>query len=89
MVEHIPQPMYEELSERLLDALLETKEGGNVPSSLAKALLHQAQREQLASDIGLSILLEALALADLEKVVAILDEFKLEKVKLGLKSLID
>ena len=78
--------MYEKLSERLLDALLEVNKGENVPASLAKTVLYYAQREQLASDTGLMNLLKALRLADLESAVAILDEFGLKEVKLALMS---
>lgn len=86
LVKQIPRPMYEMLSERFLDALLEAKEGGKVPSSLAKTVLYYAQRERLASDAGLISLLRALVLADPEKTIAILDEFGLEEVKLALSS---
>jgi hypothetical protein len=86
LVKQIPRPMYEMLSERFLDALLEAKEGGNVPSSLAKTILYYAQRERLASDAGLISLLSALVLADPERAVAILDELGLEEVKLTLSS---
>jgi hypothetical protein len=87
LVKQIPRPMYEMLSERLLDALLEAKEGGNVPSSLAKTILYYAQREQLGSEAGLSNLLKALSLADLEKAVSILEEFGIKKAKIALMSI--
>lgn len=87
LVKQIPRPMYEMLSERLLDALLEAKEGGNVPSSLAKTILYYAQREQLASEAGLSNLLKALSQADLESAVSILEEFGIKKAKIALKSI--
>ena len=86
LVKQIPRPMYEMLSEKLLDALLEAKDGDKVPSSLAKTILYYAQRDQLASDAGLINLLKALALADQEKADAILDDFGLEDVKLALRS---
>lgn len=86
LIKKVPRPMYEKLSERLLDALLEAEEGGNVPSSLAKTVLYYAQREQLASDAGLINLLKALTLADLESAVAILEESGLKEAKLALMS---
>ena len=86
LVKQIPRPMHEMLSERILDALLEAKEGGSVPSSLAKTVLYYAQREQLASDAGLANLLKALTLADMESAITILEEFGLKEAKLALMS---
>jgi hypothetical protein len=86
LVKSIPRPMYSLLSERLLDALLEAKDGGNVPSSLAKTILYYAQRDRLASDAGLINLLNALDMADPQKVTEILDEFGFEEEKLKLSS---
>jgi hypothetical protein len=82
LVKEIPTSKHKELFERLLDALLEAKEGGRVPSSLAKTILYYAQREQLEIEAGLTSLLEALTIADPEGVAAIKEEFGLEgKVK--------
>jgi len=52
LVKQIPRPMYTKLSERLLDALLEASDGGDVPSSLAKTILYYAQRDSLAGEAG-------------------------------------
>jgi len=86
LVKRIPRSMYEMLSERLLDALLEAKDGGKVPSSLAKTILYYAQRDRLASDAGLINLLKAVNMIEPERAAAILDEFGLKEVKLALKS---
>ena len=40
LVKSIPRPMREGLSENLMDILLEAKDGGNVPSSVAKTILY-------------------------------------------------
>jgi len=87
LVKRIPRPMYTLLSERLLDALLEAKDGGNVPSSLAKTILYYAQRDRLASDAGLINLLRALNMADSPKVITILDELGLEEIKQAMSSI--
>ena len=86
IVEEIPRPMYVKLSEKILDALLEAKDGGNVPSSLAKTVLYYAQREQLSSVAGLTNLLNALSLADPDKAVEILEEFGLEDASIALRA---
>ena len=77
IVGQIPPSKFEALSDRLLDALLEAKEGGKVPSSLAKAILSHSKREQLAGEAGLTNLLEALSVADPEAYAAIRSEFGL------------
>ncbi|MFQ6052721.1 MAG: hypothetical protein ACE5OO_00635 [Candidatus Bathyarchaeia archaeon] len=66
-----------------MDALLEAKEGGNVPSSKARALLYHGMRGSLASEEGLVTLLEALAAADPQRAAAILGELDLEGVELA------
>ncbi len=86
IVEKIPRPMYVKLSEELLDALLEAKDGGNVPASLAKTVLYYAQRERLSSVVGLTYLLNALSLADPDKAVNILEEFGLEDANIVLRT---
>ncbi len=84
LVKKIPRPMYEMLSERLLDALLEANKGENVPSSLARTVLYYAQRERLSSVAGLTNLLNALFLADPEKAVTLLAEFGLDKAEISM-----
>lgn len=85
LVKKIPSSMYEMLSDKLMDALLEAKEGGNVPSSLAKAILYHSMRGQLTSEAGLVNLLESLAEADRERAVTLLEEFGLKEVTLALR----
>ncbi|RLI09652.1 hypothetical protein DRO42_03715 [Candidatus Bathyarchaeota archaeon] len=85
LVKRIPHAMYERLSEKLMDVLLEAKGGGDVPSSLAKTILYYWQRDQLASEAGLVNLLQAVEIADPEGATAVLDEFGLEEVKLALR----
>ena len=65
------------LSVKLTDVLLEAKEGAAVSSSLAKAILHKWQGDQLSSDEGLKYLLKAAMKADEERFKAILDEMSL------------
>jgi len=47
-VKSIPATMRELLAERLVDVMLEAKDGSRVPSSLAKTILFYWQREQLS-----------------------------------------
>lgn len=84
MVKSVPRPMREGLSENLMDILLEAKDGGDVPTSLAKTILYYWQRDQLASEAGLTNLLRAVAEADPIKTAAVLDDFGLEEIKLAI-----
>lgn len=83
LIKQISKSMYEKLSDKFMDALLEAKEGGKVSSPLAKTILYHSMRDQLASEAGLVNLLEALAVADPQRAVAILEEFGLEDVELA------
>ena len=83
LVKSVPRPMREGLSENLMDILLEAK-GGDVPTSLAKTILYYWQRDQLASEAGLTNLLRAVTEADPIKTAAVLDDFGLEEIKLAI-----
>jgi hypothetical protein len=85
LIKKIPTSKYEMLAERFMDALLEAKEGGNVPSSLVKAILYYSAQDHLASETSLVTLLEALASVDPQLTVSILEEFGLEEVDLPQK----
>ncbi|MEM2127470.1 MAG: hypothetical protein QW486_05495 [Candidatus Bathyarchaeia archaeon] len=77
MVGRIPRSMYKRLSERLIDALLESREGDKLPSYLAKSILFHWQRDTLESEDGISILIEALAKLEPSKAQSTLKEFGL------------
>ena len=85
LVKKISTSLYEKLSDRFMDALLEAKEGGNVPSSLAKAILYHSKHDKLKSEAGLVNLFEALDLADRQRAVSILEELGLKEVALALR----
>ena len=81
-VKSIPATMRELLAERLIDVMLEAKDGSRVPSSLAKTILFYWQREQLASEAGLTNLLEAVSYADPDRAFTVMERLGLEKLKL-------
>ncbi len=80
MVERIPRSIYKRLSERLVDALLESREGERLPSSLAKSILFHWQKDTLESEDGIAILLEALNKLEPSKAGSILNEFGLREL---------
>ena len=84
MVKSVPRPMREGLSENLMDILLEAKDGGDVPTSLAKTILYYWQRDQLASEAGLTNLLRAVVEANPIQTAAVFDDFGLEEIKLAI-----
>jgi len=70
----VPIEKREKLSAKLVDFLLTSKNADRVPSSLAKAILHQWQRGPLANEASLAVLLEAAVLVESEKTVKFLEE---------------
>ena len=84
LVRSIPKPMRESLSEKFMDLLLEAKEADAVPSSVAKTILYYWQRDQLASEAGLTTLFKTVVEADPEKALGIIDDFGLEEIKLAI-----
>ncbi|UCH57861.1 MAG: hypothetical protein JSV18_02865 [Candidatus Bathyarchaeota archaeon] len=84
LVKTIPRTMREVLSNKLMDVLLEAKAGDAVPSSVAKTLLYYWQRDQLASEAGLTALLRAVVEADPVRSAAVIGDFGLEEIKLAI-----
>ncbi len=62
------------ISDKLIDVLLEAKEGAAVPSYLAKRILSEWHKDQLSSENGIALLLEAAFKADEERSKSILTE---------------
>ena len=85
-VKSIPATMRELLAERLIDVMLEAKDGSRVPSSLAKTILFYWQREQLASEAGLTNLLEAVSYADPDRAFTVMEGLGLEELKLAFRT---
>ncbi len=78
----IPAELRGELATRLIDLLLEAKEGVKLPSSKAKRLLQLwSLGELLEGDEGLELLLEGAAEVDPEGLRGILDEYGLERLR--------
>ncbi|MGQ9460621.1 MAG: hypothetical protein ACUVRA_05275 [Candidatus Bathyarchaeaceae archaeon] len=74
IVKNIPTKKREELSDKLIDILLRTKNEDKMPSSLAKTLLHQWQLGPLTTEAGLATLLEAAVLLESEKTMESLEQ---------------
>jgi len=74
IVKNIPTEKREELSDKLIDLILKTKNEDKMPSSLANTLLHQWQLGPLTTEAGLATLLEAAVLLESEKTVESLEQ---------------
>jgi len=81
---------YEELSDKLVDFLLTSKNDEKMPSQLANSILHFWQQDVLESESGLTALLEAAVLLEPEKTINALNELQManvaEEIKAALKS---
>ena len=86
LVRSIPKPMWNPLSVKFMDILLEAKESDAVHSSVAKTILYYWQRDQLASEAGLMTLFMAVVEADPERAIEVIDDFGLEEIKLAFSS---
>ena len=73
VVETIPLEKREELSDKLIDALLVSKNEDKMPTGLANTILYHWQRGPLAGDAGLAALLEAAVLLEPDKMMEILE----------------
>jgi len=86
MVKSIPKPLKRVISDKLIDVMLEAKDGSKVPSSLAKTILSYWQRDQLASEAGLINLLQAVEYANPLKAASVLDDFGLVLVSESMRA---
>lgn len=86
IVRSIPKPMRDPLSVKFMDILLEAKESDFIPSSVAKTILYYWQRDQLASEAGLTTLFKAVVEADPERALEVIDDFDLEEIRLAISA---
>jgi len=86
MVKSIPKPLKRVISDKLIDVMLEAKDGSKEPSSLAKTILSYWQRDQLASEAGLINLLQAVEYANPLKAASVLDDFGLVLVSESMRA---
>ncbi|HDQ07015.1 MAG TPA: hypothetical protein ENN36_09905 [Candidatus Bathyarchaeota archaeon] len=86
IVEMIPVEKREDLSDKLLNYLLKTKNEKNMPSSMAKCFLSQWQTGSFEDETGLAVLLEATATVEPEKTIEFVEqELQLADVAKALK----
>ena len=81
----IPESLWKETSEKLIDIILNSPNADRLPSDLAKTILYYWQRDQLTTEVGLQRLLEAAIIVDPEKTVEVLDNLGLQNIVAILK----
>lgn len=87
MVELIPAAKHEELSDKLADYILTSKNDEKMSSQLAKAILFHWQQDTLRSGSGLASLLEAAFLLEPEKTLNVFTELQMEGIAEQIKSM--
>lgn len=86
IVEGIPNSLYGDLSKRLVNIVLGTKDKKAVPAELAKKIIYLWRQDQLASPTGIMTLLEAAVIVDADETYRCLEDLGLQEVTVALKN---
>jgi hypothetical protein len=87
IVERVPNSLHGDLSNKLVDVVLGTKEKNVIPTEMAKKIIYLWRQDQLASPTGVEALLEAAVMVDVEATHSILDQLGLQEVTVALRNL--
>ena len=87
IVERIPNSLHGDLSNKLIEIVLGTKEKNVIPTEMAKKIIYLWRQDQLASPTGVNALLEAAVMVDVEATHSILDQLGLQEVTVALRNL--
>lgn len=87
IVESIPHTLRGDLSTKLIDIILGSKDKNAVPTDLAKNVIYLWRQDQLASTAGITTLLKAANLVDIDKTCHTLDELGLQKVAATIRAI--
>jgi hypothetical protein len=77
LVEAIPVAKREPLSNKLIDLILSSKNDEKMPTQLANTILLHWQNDILISESGLTALLEATVLLELDKTIEVFTQLEL------------
>ena len=80
VVENIPASLHGELSKKLMNIILEAKDKNAIPVEVAKNIIYLWRQDQLASQTGITVLLDAATTANAEATVSCLEELGLQEV---------
>lgn len=87
LVEGIPASLHNNLSKKLVNIVLGTKDKDAIPTELAKKIIYLWREDQLATKTGITAMLEAAVLVDDAATYQLLDELGLQELTVALKNL--
>jgi hypothetical protein len=83
--EKIPSSLHGDLSEKLIEIVLNTKEKKAIPTELAKKIIYLWRQDQLATKSGIETLIEGAIKVDAPMTLQLLDELGLQEISVALK----
>jgi hypothetical protein len=85
-LERIPASLHGDLSKKLVEIVLNSKEKDAVPTELAKKIIYLWRQDQLATGTGIEALIEGAIKVDASMTFQLLDELGLEEVSIALQA---
>jgi hypothetical protein len=82
---NIPASLRSAAFEKLIDVVLNSPNTSKMPSDLAKTILYNWQRDQLITEVGLQLLLEASMILEPEKAISSFEELGMSEIAMKLK----
>jgi len=85
-LERVPSSLYGDLSKKLVEVVLNSKEKDAVPTELAKKIIYLWRQDQLATQTGIETLIEGAIKVDASMTFQLLDELGLQEVSIALQA---
>jgi len=85
-LERIPSSLHGDLSKKLIEIVLDTKDKNAIPTELAKKIIYLWRQDQLATKTGIEALIEGAIKVDSSMTFQLLDELGLQEVSIALKA---
>ena len=86
-LERIPSSLHGDLSKKLIEIVLNTKDKNAIPTELAKKVIYLWRQDQLATKTGIEALIEGAIKVDSSMTFQLLDELGLQEVSIALQTL--
>jgi hypothetical protein len=87
IIDNIPVSLYEELSKKLVDSILDNEKKDAVPTEMAKKIIYLWRQDQLNTPAGIKTLLDTSLMANADETYQILDQLGLEEIIISLKTI--
>jgi hypothetical protein len=78
--------LHGDLSKRLIEIVLNTKDKNAIPTDLAKKIIYLWRQDQLATKTGIEALIEGAIKIDASVTFQLLDELGLQEISIALKA---